>query len=195
MTHPLVQLGVGVWLLGGKRAQPEQQPQPQASVGGAVVSVGTAGVPQGGALDSGADWRMSADSVKVALLSSPTQPPVPPWVDRADYTAKTSSTVNIPLGANDGAALAQSGARVFAEVRSCTTSGGAGSVAVTLQASQKGVRCFVEAPEGHTISAGSVRFWLFDAELQRWALGGVDETLATGAQRVVTTDQFVTVGS
>lgn len=191
--NPLVQLGVGVWLLAGKR-KPESQPNTPRAAGGEVVSVGTAGVPQGGALDSG-DWRQSAEAAKVSLLSSPTQAPQPPWVDRADYTAKTSSTVNVPLGANDGAALAQSGARVFAEVRSCTTSGAAGSVAVTLQASQKGVRAFVEAPEGQTISAGSVRFWLFDGALQRWALGGVDESLPTGAQRVVTTDQFVTVGS
>ena len=104
-----------------------------------------------------------------------------------------NSTTGAPSSPNDGVPLAYG--RCWAEARSITHSGGSGSVGVALVATQNGVRAIVTAPAGQTITAGSVRFWTFDPQQQSWALGGVDETLPTGARSVATTDQFVTVGA
>jgi hypothetical protein len=111
---------------------------------------------------------------------------------RVEYSAAYNSTANAPSGPLDG--LKTRVGRVFAEARSVTSTVAVASLAVTLIATDNGVRCAVEAT-GTTITAGSVRFWVFDEDTQKWSLGGVDETLPTGAESVTTTDQFVTVGS
>ena len=112
---------------------------------------------------------------------------------RADYAAAYNSTSLVPVGAQVGVPLPYG--RCWAEARSITHSGGSGSVDVVLIATQNGVRCTVTAPPGQTISGGSVRFWVFDENKNQWSLGPVEETLATGAQSVSTSDQFVTVGA
>lgn len=114
------------------------------------------------------------------------------WVARAVYTAAYNATNGVPTGQREG--VPTNYGRVWAEGRSLTNSGGGGAFKVTLISSQNGVRATIEAPDGTTISGGSVRFWLQDPSTLEWALGGVEETIATGVQRVVTTDQFVTVG-
>lgn len=112
---------------------------------------------------------------------------------RSVYTQRTNVTTNTPNGNADGVETPVG--RIWAEARSVTTSGSAPSVEVTLIATQNGARATVTAPSGQTISAGSVRFWVFDEDAQRWSLGNVDETLPTGVQSVSTTDLFVTVGA
>lgn len=110
------------------------------------------------------------------------------------YAQATNVTSNAPSGEFDGVATPIG--RVWAEARSVTTSDVAASVEVTLTATQKGVRALVRSRvAGTTIAAGSIRFWVQNHISKQWALGGVDETLPTGAQEVATTDQFVTVGS
>jgi hypothetical protein len=133
------------------------------------------------------------DFTETLLSRTPDQQPLPIGVDRADYSAAYNSTALTPRAPLDGVALPYG--RCWAEVRSVTHSGGSGSVGVSLVSAQNGVRCIVTAPPGQTITGGSVRFWCFDPVIQSWNLGGVEETLATGAQGVATTDQFVTVGA
>lgn len=115
-----------------------------------------------------------------------------PWQQRAVYSQAIGSTANAPSSPDDGV-MTPIG-RVFAEARSITVSAGTSPVEVTLTAGKRGVRAAVKCGAGATITGGSVRFWVFDDVVREWALGNVDETLPTGAQRVSTTDQFVTVG-
>lgn len=112
----------------------------------------------------------------------------------AVYSALAAgSTANAPSGESDGVITPVG--RVFAEARSVTTSDGAATVEVTLTAARGGVRCTVRSrASGSTITAGSVRFWVQNHKTKQWALGGVDETLPTGAQEVAPTDQFAPVG-
>jgi len=119
--------------------------------------------------------------------------PTPVEVSRSDYAAAYNSTTLAPANPLDGAELPYG--RVWAEARSITHSGGSGSVGVILISSQNGCRAVVVAPQGQTITGGSVRFWSFDPVDQLWILGGVEETLATGTRAVSTTDQFITVGA
>jgi len=112
---------------------------------------------------------------------------------RADYFAPYNSTAGAPSGPGDGVQLGAG--RAWAEVRSATHSGGSGGFRVTLLGTENGVRALVEAPDGTTVSAGTVRWWAFDAGMEVWHLGPVEEDLPTGAQRVATTDQIVTVGA
>lgn len=152
-------------------------------------------LPHGGAIEP--DMARAAtirdDFTETLLARAPTQQPLPVGVDRADYAAAYNSTALVPSSPLDGVALPYG--RCWAEVRSVTHSGGSGSVGVALVAAQNGVRAIVFTPPGTTLSGGSVRFWTFDPVAQRWALGGVEETLATGVQYVSTTDQFITVGA
>lgn len=118
--------------------------------------------------------------------------PLSPWQQRAVYSQAIGSTTNAPSSPDDGVKTPIG--RVFAEARSITVSAGTAPVEVTLTAGKAGVRAAVECAAGATITGGSVRFWVFDDVSRKWALGNVDETLPTGAQRVSTTDQFSPVG-
>lgn len=110
----------------------------------------------------------------------------------ATYGAGYNSTSGAPSGELDGV-LTPVG-RIFAEARSVTAAAGSPAVTVTLISSKRGVRAHVRLASS-TIAGGSVRFWTQNPVTKDWALGGVDETLATGTQEAATTDQIVAVGS
>lgn len=152
-------------------------------------------IPLGGSLEIDMDRARAygREFEETQLARQSPQQPEPVGVDRSDYAAAYNSTALVPNAPQEGVALPYG--RCWAEVRSVTHSGGSGSVGVTLISAQNGVRAIVTAPIGQTITAGSVRFWTWDPIDQIWALGGVEETLPTGARAVSTTDQFVTVGA
>lgn len=110
------------------------------------------------------------------------------------YSQATNVATSVPSGELDGVQTPVG--RVWAEANGVTTSDLAAGVEVTLTATQRGVRALVRSRvAGSTITAGSVRFWVQNHITRQWALGGVDETLPTGAQEVATSDQFITVGA
>lgn len=113
-----------------------------------------------------------------------------PWVKEAVYGAAPSSTGNAPVSTEAGVDLAD-GSRIFAECYNVT---GPTRLKVTLLVSQNGARAYLDG-DGTNITGGSVRWWVFNPLSRAWHLGGVDEALATGASRVASTDQFITVGA
>jgi hypothetical protein len=151
-------------------------------------------MPHGGALDFDLDEARSTGRAWYAanLLPSVQRQPVQVDASRLDYQAAYNSTSQAPSGPNDGVPLPYG--RAWAEARSVTHSTGSGGVTVTLLSTQTGVRAIVTAPIGATIAGGSVRFWVYDPAANQWALGSVEETLATGTRAAATSDQFVTVG-
>lgn len=132
-------------------------------------------------------------------LMPPTRPaePQPASVSSSKYGAAYNSTSATPTNPLEGVALPWG--RVWAEARSMTNAAGGGFFEVTLISSQNGVRAIIESFDttgaASNVAGGSVRFWVWEPLQQVWALGTVEETLATGASRVCTSDQFVTVGS
>lgn len=115
------------------------------------------------------------------------------WSDRAVYAAAYNSTAQVPTDGSEEGVQTMFG-RVWVEGRSLTHSAGAAASTITVVASQNGVRAQVECPAGTTLAGGSFRFWLQDQVTKKWGLGGVDEPLTIGVQRVWCTDQFTTVG-
>lgn len=155
---------------------------------------GIRGLPLGGHLDNfDTEEGRAAGRLWLCRTTEGKAEPIQVAADRIDYTAPYNSTSQVPSGPAAGVATAYG--RVWAEGRSLTNSAAAGGFGIALISAQNGVRAIVTAPSGSTITGGSVRFWLWDPVAQVWALGGVEETLATGAQVVATTDQFVTVGA
>lgn len=132
-------------------------------------------------------------------LNPPTRPAEPraASVASSKYSAAYNSSSGAPTDPLEGVELPWG--RVWAEARSMTNAAGAGFFEVTLLSSQNGVRATVESFDASgapsLVAGGSVRFWVWEPLQQVWALGPVEETLATGASRVCTSDQFVTVGS
>lgn len=132
-------------------------------------------------------------------LMPPTRPaePQPARVGSSKYGASYNASTATPSNPLEGVSLPWG--RVWAEARAMTNAAGAGYFEVTLLSSQNGVRATVEsfdaAGTASNVTGGSVRFWVWEPLQQVWALGPVEETLATGASRVCTSDQFVTVGS
>lgn len=108
------------------------------------------------------------------------------------YSAAYNSTSGTPSGEGDGVMTPVG--RLWAEARSITAAAGSPAVTVTLVATQRGVRAHVRLASS-TIAGGTVRFWTQNPLTKEWALGGVDESLATGAQEAATTDQVIAVGS
>ena len=153
------------------------------------------GLPLGGTIDFSEDTARAKGDAWCEQLSgrSAQQAPRSDTVARADYSPPQGSTTQVPTSPTDG--VESPYGRVWAEGRSLTSSGGTGAMGMTLISSQNGVRCLVAAPSGQTVTGGSVRFWTWDPLHQVWALGGVEETLPTGAAVVATTDQFNTVGA
>jgi hypothetical protein len=152
------------------------------------------GLPLGGSINFSEDTaRAKGDAWFDTVSGRSADQPRQVNVARADYSAPQGSTSQVPTSPTDG--VESPYGRVWAEGRSLTSSSGSGSFGMTLISSQNGVRCLVAAPPGQTVTGGSVRFWTFDPLHQTWALGGVDETLPTGAAVVATTDQFNTVGA
>lgn len=154
----------------------------------------TRGLAHGGPL--GVD-EMDFDAARRQTLRGLQAQPEPEprvWVRDVTYSAAYNSTSNAPSGDLDGLELAD-GSRIWAEVRSFTASAGAAAPVVTLRASQNGARAYIDAGAGVTVAGGSIRWWVMEPTKRVWHLGGVDETLATGAQRVATTDQLITVGA
>lgn len=127
----------------------------------------------------------------------PAAQPAPVPVQIAKYSAAYNSITAAPANPLEGVPLPWG--RVWAEARSMTNSAGAGSFEVTLLSAQNGCRAIVEsfdaAGAASNVTGGSVRFWVWEPQQQVWALGTVEETLATGASRVCTSDQFVLLGA
>lgn len=116
------------------------------------------------------------------------------WFDRAVYASAYNVLTNAPVdGSNEGVETMRG--RVWVEARSIVHSGGVGASSITVESTQNGVRACIETPAGTTLTSGSFRYWLQDVVTKKWGLGGVDEALAAGVQRVWGTDQFVTVGA
>lgn len=155
----------------------------------------TRGLPHGGGPEIDREAARAIGEAWLARIADTRNgatEPEPVNATRAQYAAATGATNLTPSGPQAGVPTAWG--RVWAEARSVTTSSGS-SVDVVVVAGQNGVRAIIMANEGATVTGGSVRFWTFDPATQVWALGGVEETLPTGARAVATTDQFVTVGA
>jgi hypothetical protein len=106
--------------------------------------------------------------------------------------ATGSGASNPPSSPTDGALLPD-GSRIYAEAYGVTLSAGAG-VNVAVRAWRNGARAYLES-DGGNVTGGEVRWWVSNPETGAWHLGGVSEALVTGAPRVASTDQFVTVGA
>lgn len=89
---------------------------------------------------------------------------------KVTYTAAQSSLVNIP---SDTAPRTQG---------------------VSLRGG-KGVRAIVSAPNGQTVTLCTIKWWVRDELVGRWAEGSTEESLSTGRRDVAGSDQFVQVSN
>lgn len=108
---------------------------------------------------------------------------------RVSAAQAVGSAGNIPVAATEGIQVGAT--RFFAEARNVTVS--AGALTVVLKAGPAGVRAYLLADSGQTITAvGAVVWWTYDDALGLWAEGPVQDTPPTGRRMVATTDQQVT---